>query len=194
MHNIYNTEAFILKNININEADLYIFLFTKDLGLIKAKAQGARYLKSKLRFSLQPYSFSKISLVKGKGDWKIVNATVSENIQSNLSYKNFMIIARVAQLLERLVQGEEKNTILYEILVSARNFLDQEIEKQYMLDVEYILALRILDNLGYISSKALLRDFLDDPLLWNQEILDKMNQKSKVALQEINRAIKESQL
>ncbi|MFT5179880.1 MAG: DNA repair protein RecO (recombination protein O) [Candidatus Paceibacteria bacterium] len=194
MHNIYNTDAFVMNNIPSNEADYLIILFSKEFGLIKAKAKGVRYLKSKLRFSLQPYCFSKVSLVKGKGGWMIVNASPEENMKSGLSYKNFMVVARVSALLERLLQGEEKNEGLYEILTSSKKFLEGEIKDENILDIEYMLALRILDNLGYISSRAELREFLDDHFRWDNDLLDKMNQKSKFAINEINRAIKESQL
>ena len=45
MHHIYETNAFVLKNIPHGEADAMLTLFTEELGLIRALAQGIRYEK-----------------------------------------------------------------------------------------------------------------------------------------------------
>ena len=74
LHHIYHTEGFVLSGQSVGEANKYFRIFTKDFGMVGAMAQGIRLLQSKLRYSLQDYSYSKISLVRGKQVWRIVGA------------------------------------------------------------------------------------------------------------------------
>ena len=121
MHNIYTTEGFILKSVNFGEANKYFFIFTKDFGLIKATAQGVRLLKSKLRYSLEDFSFTQVSIVRGKEVWRITSA---QKI-SGLNY--LLLISKIFSLLLRLLHGEEKNdrllvgvTLRYELSTLER--------------------------------------------------------------------------
>ena len=59
-HYRYKTEAFILGSISTGEANRFIDIFTKELGRIRATARSVREERSKLRFSLQDFSISKI--------------------------------------------------------------------------------------------------------------------------------------
>ena len=74
MHHIYTTEAIIIKSISMGEANRIYFLLTRDLGFIKATAQGVRLAKSKLKGHLLTFSLVKISVVKGKDLWRITSA------------------------------------------------------------------------------------------------------------------------
>ncbi len=80
MHHIYNTEGFVIGGTNVGEANKLLKIFTKDFGMITGSAQGIRHLKSKLRYSLQDFSYSSVSLVKGKEMWRVVNAERKENL------------------------------------------------------------------------------------------------------------------
>ena len=83
LHHIYHTEGFVLSGQSVGEANKYFRIFTKDFGMVGAMAQGIRLLQSKLRYSLQDYSYSKISLVRGKQVWRIVGA-IKEKIFTSL--------------------------------------------------------------------------------------------------------------
>ena len=56
MHHIYTTKAIIIKSLPLGEANKIYFLLTKDLGFIKASAQGVRLDKSKLKGHLEDFS------------------------------------------------------------------------------------------------------------------------------------------
>ncbi len=49
-------------------------IFTRELGLVRATAQGIRLEKSKLRYSSQLYSFGIFSFVHGKEFWRLTSA------------------------------------------------------------------------------------------------------------------------
>jgi len=194
MHNIYKTNSFVIRFIPSGEADGRIALFTKDFGFIWAKAQGIRHLKSKLRFSLQPYMLNEVALVRGKGEWRITNAKESENLHKNLSHESFLVLAHIFALIEKLLPGEEENKELFSIILSGYEFIDKNtLEKRHLHDVEHILVMRILNNLGYIGERARFHQFIsnDD---WNMDLLEEMNKNQKLAREEINRALRGSQL
>ena len=83
-------------------------IFTRDLGLVTAVAQGIRFEKSKLRAFIQDYSFGFFSLVKGKEFWRLTGGQEIVNIESQdviVERGVAELIARLALLLRRLLQG-----------------------------------------------------------------------------------------
>jgi recombinational DNA repair protein (RecF pathway) len=195
MHSIYNTDAYVLDEKMSGEAGKNFFLFTKDLGFIYASAQGIRYQKSKLKFALQKYSRAKVSLVSGKTGWKIVNAIPEDNLLSILGNgESFYLIVRIFSLLNRLVQGEEINVDIFNIIENAIAFLEQNnFDKEKLRDIECVLVLRILNNLGYVGDNEELKFFVLDNEFKNEHI-EEINKRRSIALGEINRALRESQL
>src|SRR3989344_9675325 len=152
-HHIYHTEGFVLRGESIGEANKYFRIFTKDFGMIGGVAQGVRLLKSKLRYSLQDYSYSKISLVRGKNTWRIVGAIKEKNLRDSLDDSDkFYVLAKAFSLLNRLVRGEEKNESLFDHIFSACEFLEKEdVNDFYLKNFERVLAMRILRSLGYLG-------------------------------------------
>src|SRR5947207_241148 len=108
-HHIYQTDGFILASFDRGEANRYFHIFTRDLGMIQATAQGVRLIESKLRYSLQDYSLSHLSLVRGKDVWRITSASKLFNLHEEFGREQFTVFARVFSLLRRLIAGEAKN-------------------------------------------------------------------------------------
>jgi DNA repair protein RecO len=196
-HHVYNTEGFVLDSIPIGEANKLYTLLTKDVGVIRATAQGVRLGKSKLRFSLQDFSHSKLSLVRGKDMWRITNAKSIENMYTLYARSPVLYaLANIFSLIKRLVQGEEKNEALFSSVSEAFLFLKNEPQEallqKYSKAFEYILVIKILHNLGYMRHMKELALFIESA--WSQELLQKMVGVEKIALKEINSALRESQL
>lgn len=192
MHTQYHTDAYILKSYPHGESNKTFILLTKDFGLVRANAQGIRLHKSKLKFSLQEYSKAHITLIKGKAGWKITTAQPLFNIYKEASKNSFELIVRSFSLLIRLLQGEERNTELYEIINQGILFLIKD-EADNHLDIECVLILRILNNLGYVSDNKGLTFFTIDND-WDNDYISGIKDERQNALVEINRALKESQL
>ncbi len=194
-HHVYNTEGFIIEASNSGEANKFFTVFTKELGMVRATAQGVRLLKSKLRFSLQEFSYAKISLVRGKEVWRITNAKIEWNLHTLFRDKKEVVfmLAQVFLLLKRLIPGEEKNEHLFSLIHTAFLYLQtHDFTKEEISAFEKILVINILNSLGYIGNNPELNEFINVP--WSKEILESMEMKKKSALQEINRAIKATQL
>lgn len=194
-HTIYTTEGFILKSVNFSEANKYFYIFTKNFGLIKATAQSVRHLKSKLRYSLEDYSFGNISVVRGREVWRITSADKILNIKET---EQFLLLSRIFSLLLRLLHGEEKNDLLFESLKEGMYFLDKfEINNQNKTEVlsslECILALRILSTLGYIGKLPDFDQFTSSPY-FTPELMQTMSVLKLRAILEINKSLKETHL
>ena len=113
MYSKYHTEGLVLGSINIGEANKYVMLFTKEMGLLYASAQGLREVQSKLRYSLQDLSRSKIELVSGRGGWRVVSAEelvgYAALFREHKNMDSFGAGVRICRLLKRLLKGEERN-------------------------------------------------------------------------------------
>ncbi|MEK7185103.1 MAG: DNA repair protein RecO [Patescibacteria group bacterium] len=197
LYHTYNTEAFVLSGMPVGESSRFIFLFTKDLGLVGARAQNARSVSSKLRHSLNDLSLSKVSLVRGKNAWRLTNATFQKNFFKMFRDRSEILLlsARVLATIKTLVAGEEANPALYETLSTAFAFLENEnLTSEEIKNVEAILMLRILDNLGYFGSHTELGAFVADPSHWSRELLAEMQNERSRAILAINNSLKASHL
>lgn len=195
MHHIYETNAFVLKNTPQGEADGLLHLFTEELGLVVAAAQGIRYEKSKLRFAIQKLSYCHVSLVRGKGIWRLTNAVPIENNSSDLDKEIIFAITRILKLVERLVAGESGDEKLFSIIYSGIRYLKtlKDFDREKILDIEVVVVLRVLNRLGYIGSSEQINFYtLNDS--WEGEVFEKMKNERREALKAINAGIRESQL
>ncbi len=193
-NHIYTTKAIVLKSSNVGEANKLYFLFTKDFGLIIATAQGIRLEKSKLKGHLQDLNISNVSLVKGRDFWRIVSVE-SESRPNFLKDQDKMnIIKNIFSLLLRLINGEEKNEALFEVIEKFYQFLlEQDIKEGDFKNLESLTVLRVLYNLGYFKEHSELREFAENENL-SLELLQKFDLKRKIAIVEINSALKHTQL
>lgn len=181
----------------LGEANRLFCIFTKDLGMVYASAQGVRNISSKLRYGLQDLSLSEVSLVKGKNYWKITNIIASKNFYSSLKNEpeKLRLVSRVFSLLRKLLAGEEKNTELYGVIKNAIEYLDsaKSLNDSGLKNFECVLALRILRNLGYLADLSGYEDFVASEI-WSEEIIGKIMPLRLQAIREINKSLAESHL
>lgn len=193
MYRVYTTDAFVLGSKNAGEANKYLYLFTRELGLIIAFAQGVRELKSKLRYVLQDYARVNISLVRGKEKWRITSAVSLDEIFSQQSSDTLKLRGKVFSLLQRFVRGEEEDAFLFDELAGALAWVArQNVNQKILHDFELILVLRLMSRLGYIAPDNAWSSYMA-PILWNTDSLPEiLNRKALAAV--INEAFYHSQL
>ena len=193
-HHIYHTKGIVIESFDVREANKSYWIFTRDLGMVVAAAQGVRLVASKLRFSLQPLSLVDISLVRGRAYWRVVNAREISNVYWCI--KNaapaVAMISRVLRLLRRLVTGEEKNEVLFDRLFAALLYLNNSSSTQEIMNLEFILLLQILYNLGYFAPPTELLWCINDSL--SPASIANMSVHRLKAAALINNSIKETQL
>jgi DNA repair protein RecO len=188
MHSIYRTKAFVLNSFPFGEGDKQLLLLTQEYGMIRANAQGIRKKESKLRQSVQEYSMCNIALVHGKTGWRLTNALFEFNIFTEVKNEDLKVaIARVLDLISRLVVGEGREDEIFDIVY---RFVRLAIEK---IDVdvskyEAVFLLNILNKLGYVDVEPF--RILMEENNW-QDIKEK---ELKEMTMVINRGIRESGL
>lgn len=191
-HTIYNTEAFVMSTRNTGEADKTFNLFTKDFGVIHAKATGIRKLESRLRFFVQDFKYIDVSLVKGKTYWRLVSARPIHELNS---VKSLATPSRIRSLglIEKLAPAEEPHTNLFEELISAYAFTSRtHPEKEVVESVEALLALKILHSLGYWGENGSDKELVRSP--FDEKNMEKVISAKKVIIKELNKSLAATQL
>ena len=194
MHHIYHTHGFILNSRNRGEANKMLVIYTREMGLVHAMVQGIRQHRSKLRFSLQDFSYANIDLVRGKDIWRVTTARNISTFPLARGDKNsLLMIARVSRLLERLCTGEEQNEKIFDDFIQALYILDDmNVEEDRREALELHLVLRIMHSLGYVGDSSKLNDYLGGEISSDKTELLLKSKKSIIS--HINKALNESQL
>lgn len=191
-HTIYHTEAFVMSTRNSGEADKTFDLFTKDFGVIHAKATGIRKIESRLRFFVQDFKYIDVSLVKGKTYWRLVSARPIHELNSKKSLATPSRI-RSLQLVAKLAPGEEPQRQLFEELVAAYSFTSRaHPSKQDMESIEALLALKILYAFGYWAKSSEPNDLVQSP--FNESTVLKVSSSKKNIIKELNKSLAATQL
>ena len=195
MYQKYQTDALVLASRERGEADKVYALYTRDFGLVTARASAVRREKSRMRYGLQNYSFANISLIRGKRSWRVAGARPLGSIAAAENIKSAQAFGRIADLVTKLVAGEEQNEYLFNTLLEAREAL---MHSKFNLEpaiptIEIICVARTLYALGYISAEA-----LDTTLFTHTdyalESLREAEFRREKLLASINRALTETQL
>ena len=163
----YITEAIVCGSKNNMTSDKSYLLFTKDAGMLWATARSVRLEKSKQRYALQDFSIIRVSLVKGKGGWRIGSVeAVGNPFMEACSRRARGGVHSAMMLLRRLVHGEEANTNLYIDTVLALTCMSVA-EESDIADLQDIFTLRLLHSLGYIAPQEAYEGLLTEADPWS---------------------------
>jgi DNA repair protein RecO len=193
MHHIYHTEGIILGSKNYGEAGKYYSIFTRDLGMVYASAQGVRKVSSKLRFVLQDFAYLNVDLVRGKDFWRVTSVSKTNGLgEITKRPETLSIFKNIARLLKRLLAGEDANVALFADVLSGLFILEKSVTKDELRNIEAILVLRILSNLGYIGESKTLDNLIKSP--FKENLVFEVSKSRGEILNQINKALKETHL
>lgn len=192
-HHIHHTEGYILGSAGVGEANRYIIIFTRELGVIGAVAQSVRRIESKLRYALQDFSHARIDVVRGKHSWRITSAQALHDLDAiHTDQAKLRPYVRTLMLVRRLCSGEEPNEELFTMLNDAFSFLTaNDLSSSELEGWEVVLSVRMLHNLGYISVQRI-DTFLVGEI--DRTLCAQAYMTRATLMGEINAALKESQL
>ncbi len=190
MYQKYHTEALVLGSRERGENDRVFILFTRDFGLVRARASAVRSEKSRMRYALQNYARANVSLVRGKRGWRAAGAAAIQGVSSDA--RSVATFARISELLIRLIHGEEKNGYLFATLTEAHSALMQAKHDTAPV-VELVCVARMLYALGYLSSEALSTALFTHTAYTGESLLEAETMRDSL-LSSINKAIAETQL
>lgn len=190
-HHIYQTKGFVLGNTPFGEADRLIHIFTEELGLVSAVAKSVRSEKSKLRYSLQDNSFSRLDLVRGREVWRVTDAEELARLSfsEERAIERIKVFVGVCVLLRRFVHGEEQDKNIFHVLSDVFFLLKNEVlSAEGLKNLEVLAALRILSVLGYAE---------EDPNAgkgFSHSVLKEFTPHRAKAVKQIHEAMQESHL
>jgi recombinational DNA repair protein (RecF pathway) len=152
MHDIHHSEAFVLDRYHIKEHDGMIVLFTKELGVIHAQATGVLKHSAKLRSHLQPYSFIKVDLVRGRQVWRLTNARLIENPCFTEKSPLLKLYIQYLHGITRFYVGEEPHAELFSHAKVLLFHVRAEQETTLSLeDIATVSLFKLFYYLGYIE-------------------------------------------
>lgn len=159
----YTTQALVCGTWSKNTSDKTYLLFTREAGMLYADARSVREEKSKQRYGLQDFSRCKVSLVKGKGGWRLGSVEALENYyQSAVDKAARGSIVQLFRFLRRFYKGEEAAPELFDYLVEACAVLQTSPLAQAQLQAR--VELQILTELGYVNKSAIPTQVLTLPV------------------------------
>ncbi|MFT5831918.1 MAG: recombinational DNA repair protein (RecF pathway) [Candidatus Paceibacteria bacterium] len=159
----YTTQAIVCGTYDRNTADRSYRLFTRELGMLYAEARSVRKENSKQRQALSDFASIKVSLIRGKGGWKIGSVTEIKNYYSyavNQAARGSVV--KIVRLLRRFLAGEETHVELFDEYLEALEFFSTDCLERTCY--EHVFIQRILAQLGYIKSSDVPAQFKAMPL------------------------------
>jgi DNA repair protein RecO (recombination protein O) len=140
-------EAVVLRHSDWGEADRLLWLFTRELGKVRAIAKGARKLRSRKAGHLEPFTRVALQLARGR-DWWIVTQAETVDAFAPIHEELLQVgyASYVVELLDRFTYEEGENRLLYKLLADTLERLSQGQEANLVLRFYEI---RLLDLLGY---------------------------------------------
>src|SRR6476661_1237276 len=116
---LLTTEGIVLKTQALGDTSRIVTVYTRDHGLRKVVAKGARKTPSRFGFALEPLSRSRFVLyLKPDRDLHLLSqAEVLDPLGSRISELTRLAHAQAAlEIVDRLVWGEEPHPELYDLL------------------------------------------------------------------------------
>lgn len=147
MRHTYTTRALVLARRAVAEGSLECVLLTQELGLIRARAQGARKAGAKLAPALQTLAECDALVVRGREFWRLAGALPVENWFRGIPLPARPRAGRVVGLLLRLVAGEVADARLFDTVVGFLSALATLPETEHDA-AETLAVLRLLAALG----------------------------------------------
>ena len=144
----FTTEGLVIKEMKIGESDRLVTLFTREHGIIKAFASGAKNIKSKKAAATSMLTYSSFTILRKKDTYRIYEAVpISNFFAIGMPIEVLTISQYFCELA--LVFGEEgtPNPELLRLILNSLHFLVKEKKNVYLLKA--ITELRTVSICGY---------------------------------------------
>jgi len=192
-YHIYQTEGFVLSGMDSGESNRFLYIYTKELGLIGVHAQSLRKVESKLRYNLQDFSYVYLNVVRGKNMWRITDVDQLKQTGNILnSRQKLAVLGQISSLMKRMLE-EGRDDTLYSLFTEAVVFLESnELSRDELINFELLYVFRMLHHLGYGKSlDASNLIFLPE---WNTQALDEVGCRRRQITTLVNNSLFETQL
>lgn len=144
------TEGIVLKTHKYGEADLIVTFLTPSKGIISTFAKSPRKTKSRFGSSLEPLTYSRISLWgKEQSMLKVTQSDIIDSFHSlRENYQDFVNISKLAEILISLTPSDIPSRKAFPFFLDALKFLKSPSEKPKDM-LHLITQIRLLVMAGY---------------------------------------------
>jgi len=117
--NLVTTDAIVLRSYNLAEADRIVVCLTREAGLVRAVAKGARRMKSRFGAALEPFTVIRLDFHE-RENRELVTISRAEIVKSNFDLAAQLEVAEVlgyiAELVGEFAPPHEANDKLYRMV------------------------------------------------------------------------------
>lgn len=144
----FRVEAVVLRHSDYGEADRLLTLYTRQLGKARVIAKGARKIASRKAGHIEPFTYVKLQLSRGK-DMLIL--TQADTVDAYLPIRDDLILTShasyVLELLDRFTyEDESENSSIFRLLTETLARLASKSNPWLVLRY---YEMRLLDHLGF---------------------------------------------
>ncbi len=144
---VYRTKGFVLKRMDLGEADKILTIYTPGSGKLRAIAKGVRRPGSRLGGHVDDFAYADMLLARGR-DLDVV--TQSQTIDSFRPLREELWRASygyyIAELVDSFNEERSENQPLFDLLIDAFRLLSSESELPVVVR---FFELHMLDLVGY---------------------------------------------
>jgi len=119
---LVTTDAIVLRSYNLAEADRIVVCLTRDSGLVRAVAKGARRMKSRFGAALEPYTLIRLSFHE-RENRDLVAMSGAEILKSNFnlstSGESAEVLAYMGEMVVEFAPPHETDERLYRMLTAC---------------------------------------------------------------------------
>lgn len=117
---VYNTDVIVFKGFNYGDADKILTLYSRDAGKIRAIAKGIRRPKSRLASGLQPFTYSRLQLWRGRNLDGVRQVEVRRGFTQLRQNLNCLAAATcIIDLTDTVMQDGDRQKGLFELIVTV---------------------------------------------------------------------------
>lgn len=143
----FSVEAVVLRHSDWGEADRLLWLFTRQMGKVRAVAKGVRKLRSRKAGHLEPFTQVNLLLAQGREIWLVTQAeTINAFPALRQDLKLWEYGCYVVELLDRFTYEEGENRAQYRLLVDTLTRLCSSPDAEMVLRYYEV---RLLDLVGF---------------------------------------------
>ncbi len=143
----FAVEAVVLRSRDWGEADRLLWLYTLEMGKVRAVAKGVRRPRSRKAGHLLPFTQVRLLLAQGRDFFLVTQAEAINTFPSlRETIESATYASYVVELLDRFTFEEGENRPLYRLLVDTLERLASLAEREIVLRY---YELRLLDLVGF---------------------------------------------
>lgn len=165
----FTAEGLIIKEIGVGESDRLVTLFTREYGILKAYAPGAKSIKSKKGTATSLLTYSNFTINRKKDILRIYEASpIAVFFTMGSDIEELSIAQYFCELCLCFAQAEVKNEEMFRLILNSLHFLTKE--KRYPPLIKAITELRIAVLSGYAPNLVACENcgkFEDDLMYFN---------------------------